>query len=114
MVKIRLKKIGMRHQPSFRLVATDSRRSRDGEYLELLGQYNPRSKLLKLDLERVNYWLSRGAQATDTARRLIKRYMKEHPVLEDTTETEATTAGPAEPVGSNPDTEPTTAQSDHT
>lgn len=64
----------MRHQPSYRIVAIDSRKSRDGEYLEALGNYNPRSKELHIAKDRVDYWLSKGAQPSDTAKRLIKRH----------------------------------------
>ncbi len=83
MVKIRLKRIGMRQQPSYRIVAIESRRSRDGEYLESLGYYDPRRKLLTMKLERVEYWLAHGAQPTSTARSLIRRFRKEHPVTEE-------------------------------
>lgn len=86
MVKIRLKKIGMRHQPSYRIVAIESQRSRDGVYLESLGHYDPRRKLLEMNVERVEYWLSRGAQPTDTTHRLIKRYAKQRPAVEEDTE----------------------------
>ena len=76
MVKIRLKRIGMRHRPSYRVVAIEKSRSRDGRYLESLGHYDPRTKLLKLELERVKHWISRGAQPSDTVDKLIRRYEK--------------------------------------
>ncbi len=104
MVKIRLKKMGMRHQPSFRIVAIESRRPRDGEYLEALGHYNPRSKVLNVNLERVEYWLSKGAQPTDTARKLIRRYAREQQPApeqpEAVTETQETPA--EEPAAETP------------
>lgn len=77
MVKIRMKRMGMRHRPTYRLVVTDARRSRDGEYIESLGHYDPRTKLLVLDLERAKHWLDRGAQPTDTAGKLIRRYERD-------------------------------------
>lgn len=77
MVRIRLKKIGMRHRPSYRVVAIEKSRSRDGRYLESLGHYDPRTKLLKLDLERVKHWISKGAQPSNTVDKLIRRYEKE-------------------------------------
>lgn len=83
MVKIRLKRIGMRKQPSYRIVAIDSQRSRDGKYLESLGHYNPRRRELTVDLERVEYWLSHGAQATSVTQRLIRRFKKEHTAAEE-------------------------------
>jgi small subunit ribosomal protein S16 len=76
LVRIRLKKIGMRHRPSYRVVAIEKSRSRDGRYLESLGHYDPRTKLLKLDLERVKHWISKGAQPSDTVDKLIRRYEK--------------------------------------
>lgn len=76
MVRIRLKRIGQRNRPSYRIVVTDSRRSRDGKYLESLGSYNPRTKELKLSQERANYWLSQGAQPSNTAERLLRRYAR--------------------------------------
>jgi small subunit ribosomal protein S16 len=56
------------------VVAIDSRRARDSQYLEALGHYDPRRKVLKLNLERVDFWLSRGAQPSNTVNRLIRRY----------------------------------------
>jgi len=76
-VKIRLKRVGRRNVPLYRIVVTDSRRSRDGKYLEAVGYYNPKSKHLTLNKERVDYWLSKGAQATDTTKRLITRHTKQ-------------------------------------
>lgn len=82
MVKIRLKRVGRRNVPLYRIVAADSRRSRDGKYLEAVGYYNPKSKQLSLNKERVDYWLSKGAQATNTTKRLITRHTKQTKPLE--------------------------------
>lgn len=68
--------MGARNKPVYRVVAIDARRARDSQYLEALGHYDPRKKILKLDLERVDYWLSRGAQPSNTVDKLIKRYRK--------------------------------------
>jgi small subunit ribosomal protein S16 len=76
MVKIRLKRIGQRNRPSYRIVVTESQRSRDGKYIEALGHYNPRDKALVVNKERADYWLSKGAQPSDTAGRLLRRYAK--------------------------------------
>jgi small subunit ribosomal protein S16 len=76
MVKIRLKRIGQRNRPTYRIVVQDSQRSRDGKYIESLGHYNPRDKSLVLDKERADHWLSKGAQPSDTAGRLLRRYTK--------------------------------------
>ena len=75
MVKIRLKRMGMKKIPFYRLVVTDSRNPRDGRFIEEIGYYNPVSDpvQLKLDHERAKYWLSNGAQPTDTVRGLLKK-----------------------------------------
>ena len=76
-VKIRLKRVGRRHDTSFRIVACDIRSSRDGEIIERLGTYDPRAKAdeqqLQVNPERVVHWLSVGAQPTATVVRLLKR-----------------------------------------
>ena len=75
MVKIRLSRFGSAHNPHYRIVVTDSRRPRDGGYIENLGHYDPRKtteNFLKIDAERAAHWLSQGAQPTATARRLLK------------------------------------------
>jgi len=74
MVRIRLRKVGSRHQVSFRLVATDRESPRDGRFLELLGQYNPRTEPGTIDLDeaRVLYWLGVGAQPSESALKLLK------------------------------------------
>jgi len=76
MVKIRLARYGSVHNPHYRVVVADVRRPRDGGFIENLGHYDPRKKtenFLSLDLERARYWMSQGAQPTDTARRLLKQ-----------------------------------------
>jgi len=79
LVKLRLRRVGKRNQLSYRIVAIEEHLARDGKYIELLGEYNPRRAKLDMNLERVEYWLSKGAQPTNTTRQLIKRYAKEHP-----------------------------------
>ena len=75
MVKIRLKRMGMKKKPFYRLVVTDSRNPRDGRFIEELGYYNPVSEpvALKIDHDRAKYWLGVGAQPTDTVRALLKK-----------------------------------------
>ena len=75
MVKIRLKRMGMKKKPSYRLVVTDSRSPRDGRFIEEIGYYNPVSDVdsLKINEERAKYWLGTGAQPTDTVRGLLKK-----------------------------------------
>lgn len=79
MVRIRLTRRGAKKKPFYRLVAADQRAPRDGRFIEQLGYYDPMKNpfVLKFDLERVDYWISQGAQASDTAKRLIERYRSE-------------------------------------
>ena len=75
MVKIRLKRIGMKKEPFYRIIVTDSRNGRDGRAIEELGYYNPVTDpaQLKVHDERAKYWLSVGAQPSDTCRGLLKK-----------------------------------------
>jgi small subunit ribosomal protein S16 len=75
MVKIRLKRMGMKKQPFYRIVVTDSRSARDGRFIEEIGYYNPLSDPaeIRIDQERAKYWLGNGAQPTDTTRGLLKK-----------------------------------------
>ena len=75
MVKIRLKRMGMKKKPFYRLVVTDSRNPRDGRFIEEIGYYNPVSTPveMKINHERAKYWLGVGAQPTDTVRGLLKK-----------------------------------------
>ncbi len=74
-VKIRLRRMGAKKRPVYRIVVADSRASRDGRFIETLGYYNPcvEPALLKLDGDRVRHWIQCGAQPSDTARALIKK-----------------------------------------
>ena len=75
MVKIRMKRMGMKKEPFYRIVVIDSRNARDGRAIEELGYYNPVSDPveLKINDERAKYWLSVGAQPSDTVRGLLKK-----------------------------------------
>ena len=75
MVKIRLKRMGMKKKPFYRIVITDSRSPRDGAFIEEIGYYNPlvNPAEIKVDGERAKYWLTCGAQPTDTTRGLLKK-----------------------------------------
>ncbi|MBX3077352.1 30S ribosomal protein S16 [Candidatus Obscuribacterales bacterium] len=73
MVKIRLKRIGAKKAPHYRIVAVDGRTRRDGKPIEEVGYYNPRSKELKLDREAVDRWMKNGAQPSDTVAGLIRK-----------------------------------------
>jgi len=75
MVKIRLKRMGMKKKPFYRIVVTDSRNPRDGRFIEEIGYYNPLMDPaeIRVDMERAKYWLGNGAQPTDTTRALLKK-----------------------------------------
>jgi small subunit ribosomal protein S16 len=77
-VTLRLKRMGRRHRPYYRLTAVDRRAKRDGRVIEELGFFDPlakedNEKCLTIDTERAKYWLSVGAQPSDTVRALLKR-----------------------------------------
>ena len=75
MVKIRLRRIGAKKAPCYRIVVADSHNARDGAFIEEIGTYNPLTEptTLTLDMDKVNYWIKCGAQPTDTVRALIKK-----------------------------------------
>lgn len=75
MVKLRLRRVGKKKSPLYKLVAADIRSPRDGAYLEAIGSYNPNVNPmeLKFDETRVVHWLKKGAQPTDTVRSLFQR-----------------------------------------
>ncbi|HPY31269.1 MAG TPA: 30S ribosomal protein S16 [Verrucomicrobiota bacterium] len=77
-VRIRLKRIGAKNNPAYRIVVADSRSPRDGRFIEELGTYLPKRKSDKftLDLERARYWVSKGAQPTETVASFIKKASK--------------------------------------
>jgi len=75
MVRIRLRRVGLKKQPSYRIVITDQRNARNGEYLENIGFHNPRTEppTDELDEARALYWLSVGAQPTEAVMYILKR-----------------------------------------
>lgn len=75
MVKIRLRRMGAKKAPYYRIVVADSRSPRDGRFIEEIGTYDPLadSEKLKVDLERAKCWIANGAQPTDTVRGLLKK-----------------------------------------
>ncbi len=81
MVSIRLARSGAKKRPFYHLVAADSRRARGGRYIERLGFFNPIAvegqEGLRIDLERVDYWVSVGAKLSDRATKLVESYRKE-------------------------------------
>ena len=75
MVKIRMRRTGCKSHATYRIVAADERSPRDGKFLEILGWYDTQIKdeNFKIDLARVDYWLSKGAKASETVASLIRR-----------------------------------------
>ena len=73
-VRLRLMRMGKKKQPTYRIVATDSRSPRDGRFIEILGHYNPRSEpsIVSVDNDKAVGWLRQGAQPSDTVRRLLQ------------------------------------------
>lgn len=76
MVRIRLRRVGARNQPSYRIVAADQRKPRDGRFLEILGHYNPRTEpaTVKVDEARLFHWLKNGAQASGSVKQLLRAF----------------------------------------
>ncbi|MBI4158009.1 MAG: 30S ribosomal protein S16 [Candidatus Yanofskybacteria bacterium] len=74
MLKIRLQRTGKRGQAYFRVVVLEHTKKLRGEFLELLGNYDPHKKEFKVDMERVNYWVSNGAQVSPTVNNLLVNY----------------------------------------
>ena len=75
LVKIRLTRLGSHKKPFYRVIVTDSRTRRDGPFIEILGTYDPLKEPseIKLDLDKAKLWLQKGAQPTDTARKLMQK-----------------------------------------
>ena len=76
MLAIRMRRMGSKKRPTFRVVVSDSRSARDSSFVEVVGHYNPRTKpaSVTLDKERIAYWVGRGAQLSDTVRTLLARH----------------------------------------
>ena len=75
MVKIRLKRVGMKKKPYYRIVVADERSPRDGRFIEEIGTYNPLTDPaeVKIDAEAAKKWIGNGAQPTDTVKALLKK-----------------------------------------
>ena len=75
MLVIRMRRVGSKKRPYFRVVVADSTAARDGRFVEVLGHYNPRTKpeTLAVDRERLAHWLKTGARPSDTVRTLVDR-----------------------------------------
>ena len=74
-VRIRLRRVGRKKAPMYRLIVADSKSPRDGKFIEIIGQYAPRQAEggLNVDIARANYWLDNGAEPSDTARSILRK-----------------------------------------
>lgn len=74
-VRIRLRRVGAKKKPLYRLVVADSRSPRDGRFIETVGHYNPRTDppSVQVDLARVTYWIEHGAQPSEAAAKILRR-----------------------------------------
>ena len=75
-VKIRLKRIGAKKKPFYRVVVSDSRSPRDGRFIDQVGNYNPKSSDVKINAEKIDRWLKSGAQPSQTVSNLLKKARK--------------------------------------
>jgi len=71
MLALKLRRIGKKHQASFRLIVAEKRSKLDGKYIEDLGWYNPREDKMEFNKDRASYWIKNGAQPTDTVHNLL-------------------------------------------
>jgi len=72
-VKIRLMRFGKKKQPTYRIVVTDQRNARNGEYIEKLGFYNPIKGEIKIEKEKIDLWVKKGAQLAESVKNLLKK-----------------------------------------
>ncbi len=106
-VSIRLRREGTKNRPYYRVVVTDSRSPRDGKFIEIIGTYDPKQtgQNSSFSVERAEYWISKGAQPSDTVRSLIKK-QKKTAAVEPATQAEQESSQSAE-AGSSPSPETT-------
>lgn len=74
MLAIRLMRMGNIHRPFYRIVIKEKKSKRDGKYIDNIGYYNPFTKEAKINIDKYNYWLKRGAQPSETVKNLIKKF----------------------------------------
>lgn len=97
-VSIRLRREGAKNRPYYRVVVADSHSPRDGKFIEILGTYDPKQtgQNSSFNIERAEYWISKGAQPSDTVRSLIKNQKKMGAAAEPASETKRENPEPAE------------------
>ena len=72
-VKMRLRRMGAKKAPTYRVVIADSRSPRDGRFIEEIGHFDPRADVVKIDADKAKAWIANGAQPTDTVKALLKK-----------------------------------------
>ena len=95
MLSIRLRRTGSKKRPFFRVVVSEARSKKEGEFIEVLGFYNPRTKpaVVEINKERIGYWIKSGARPSDSVRTLLTRHLtKDRGVIDA-----PITAGPTAP-----------------
>ena len=118
--RIRLRRVGRKKQPSYRIVVTDKAKARDGRFVELLGHYDPRTEpvTLKVDQEKAREWLSKGATPSDTVRSLLKKAgvfeqaSETSPIVSATVRSDAPTEASATSTVDTPDQKSTDASTE--
>jgi small subunit ribosomal protein S16 len=95
-VSIRLRREGAKNRPYYKIVVADSRSPRDGKFIEIIGTYDPKTpgNNSSLKVERAEYWISKGAQPSDTVRSLIKRNKKQTAAAQASSQTEPAASEP--------------------
>ncbi len=104
MLRIRLRRVGAKHRPSYRLVVADSRAPRDGKTVDIVGHYSPidQPEKVVVDKEKVTSWLGKGAQPSDTVRRLLGKVGVMEPLPSKAPKPKAEEAKPLAPEASGP------------
>jgi small subunit ribosomal protein S16 len=103
-VRVRLTRVGSKKNPIWRVVVADQRSPRDGRFIETIGHYNPQTNpsTIRIDEERLQHWVARGAQPTGTVKQLVKAYAKSGGAG-DPSVTQPATAGAEVPAPPEPD-----------
>ena len=106
-VRVRLTRVGSKKNPIWRVVVADQRSPRDGRFIETIGHYNPQTEpsTIRIDEERLQHWLARGAQPSGSVKQLVKAYSKSGGAAAAVAE-----AAPAEPEAAEPEPAPAEAE----
>ena len=107
MLRMRLRRVGAKNQPSYRIVVADQKAARDGAFVDYLGHYNPRTEppTIVIDEEKARKWLSVGAQPTEAVQRIIDKMGEPQEETADEASTPAEATADAEPTAESGDAE---------